>query len=96
MSFVLANAEHTDPRSLQLADVVIHLAQQTVRDADELARETMRRLPGCAVVAVGVAGRGCLLRYRGGRRAFICPGTGSTQETVRLATLGYAMVIVAP
>ena len=76
MSFLLVHAEDADGRWLQLADIIVQPTQRTVAAADKLAMAILHRFPGCALVAVGVRGRGCLLRYRGGRRAPVVPGDG--------------------
>jgi hypothetical protein len=48
----------------QLADVVIHPNELTVPAAAARAAAILAELPGCALVAVGVAGRVVLLAAR--------------------------------
>lgn len=58
---VLAMTDDLDDRRLQLADVVVLHPRSTVLSAALAAAVTLYRLPGCQLVAVGVATGGCLM-----------------------------------
>jgi hypothetical protein len=95
MSFVMVSAGQASGELLALADVVVHDTRWLVSVADELAGATLRLLPGCALVAVGLVDGGCLLRCRSGRTAVVQPGSGSTGELFRLAEIAYSALTLA-
>jgi hypothetical protein len=64
-SFVLADAAEVHGSRLQLADVIIHPVQPSLKAAAELAFRTLGELNGCLFVVVGVEGNGWLVQGRG-------------------------------
>lgn len=91
-TFVLVRAELA-PRSWHaLADVIVQPAERTLPAAHAAAVATRCRLPGCALVAVGVLRQGALLCCRDGR-VLVLPGDGSVIETLYLARLVYLSLV---
>jgi hypothetical protein len=82
---VVAIADDMDDKRLHLADVVVLRTQPTESSAVRLAVTTLRRLPGCALVAAGVATGGCLLCSRDLDRVLIRTADRSVMTVIRLA-----------
>src|SRR5262249_8558048 len=96
MSFVMMSAGQAGDKLLQLADVIVYETRWSVPVASDLADATLRLLPGCALVAVGLVDGGCLLRCRTGSVLVVRLGSGSTGELFQLAAIAYsALALVA-
>jgi hypothetical protein len=95
MSFVMACAEQGDSRQLQFADVIVHDTRWTGPIAADLAELTLRLLPGCTLVVVGLINGGCLLRCRFGGTAVVQSTAESTSELFKLAASVYSMLVLA-
>lgn len=95
MSFVMVSAGKAGDELLQLADVVVHDTRWSVPVACKLAGETMKQLPGCALVAVGLLDGGCLLCCQSGQTAVVRSGIDSTRELFRLAEIAYSALTLA-
>jgi hypothetical protein len=87
-TFMLADSRRVSARRLQLADVVVHPAEPTETGAAARAERTLRKLTGCVLVAVGIAGGGSVILWRGARSAVRTPHDATTA-----AVHGYAMLL---
>jgi hypothetical protein len=87
-SFVLAFSDQASERWLRLADVVVHPNQATTSAAAGLAASTLRRLPGCTVVAVGVDRERCVLGCRAARSTYLLLVLSRSSQAAMSSALG--------
>jgi hypothetical protein len=76
-----------------LADIVVHDTRCPLQVACALAAATLHRLPGCVLVAVGLADGGCLLRSRELLTVVSFSASTSTRDLVELAEIAYQLQV---
>lgn len=92
--FLIARQATTATANLSTVDVIVLRTEPTPRAADDSGRATLRRLPGCTLVAVGVRDHGCLLRCLGNTALFLPTGDGSAADAHRWAVLAYPTLVL--
>ncbi|MFB9909750.1 hypothetical protein [Allokutzneria oryzae] len=57
--------EVAEPRWRAFADVLVSTCDGPIAEAAARATALLAEFPGCLLVAVGCAGNGCVVRFRG-------------------------------
>jgi hypothetical protein len=73
---------------LQLADVIVHLEEPTLRAAADRVARTLAEYTGCVLVVIGVPGAGVLVAPRSGCLVLVPPG-----DVIRVAIAAYESLL---